>query len=125
MKVNQGDIFWISPNESNRLVSDHNHPHVVIQDDISNAVIVCALTSNLKRAKAPGNILLEPGEAHLPQQSVVVVSQVSTVDKTELGGYIGTLTEQRMNQVLAGIGFLQFMTQHHKQTMIEEREINP
>ena len=114
MNVRPGDLFWISPNESNGIASDHMHPHVVIHEDSLNMVVVCALTSNLKRAKEPGNILLEEGEANLPRQSVVVVSQVSTVDKTQLGEYIGTLTEQRVNQVLAGMRFLQSMTQHHE-----------
>jgi mRNA interferase MazF len=114
MDVNQGDIFWISPNEANQIASDYTHPHVFVREDTPNTIIVCALTTNLKRAKAPGNVLLEEGESNLPKQSVVVVSQVSTVDKTQLGKYIGTLTEERMNQVLAGIKFLQTMTQHHE-----------
>ena len=74
-------------------------------------MVVCALTSNIKRAKAPGNVLLEAGEANLPRQSVVVVSQVSTVDKTQLGEYIGLLTEERINQILAGMQFLQLFTE--------------
>jgi mRNA interferase MazF len=44
-------------------------------------VVVCALTSNLQRATEPGNVLLELGEGHLLQQSVVVVSQVCSVAK--------------------------------------------
>jgi mRNA interferase MazF len=95
------------------------HPHVVIQDNVINrsrvnTVVVCALTTNLKRAKAPGNVLLEAGEANLPKQSIVVVSQVSTVDKAQLGEYIGSLTRQRIDQVLAGMRFLQRMTEHHE-----------
>jgi len=113
MDVKQGDIFWISPNEANQIASDYTHPHVVVRDDTPNTIIVCALTTNLKRAKAPGNVLLEEGEGNLPKQSVVVVSQVSTVDKTQLGEYIGTLSEGRINQVLAGIQFLQLMTERH------------
>ena len=114
MNIRQGDIFWISPNESNGIASDYTHPHMVIHDDALNTVVVCALTSNLKRAKEHGNVLLEDGEANLPRQSVVVVSQVSRVDKSQLGKYIGTLTEQRISQVLAGMRFLQFITQHHE-----------
>ena len=114
MEITQGAIFWIMPNGSKGVASDHTHPHVVIYDESINTVFVCALTSNLKRAKEPGNVLLEEGEANLPRQSIVVVSQVSRVDKTQLGAYIGTLTEQRINQVLAGMRFLQFMTQHHE-----------
>lgn len=49
--------------------------------------MVCALTSNIKRANTPGNVLLETGEANLPRQSVVEVSKVSTVDKIQLGEY--------------------------------------
>lgn len=114
MNVSQGDVFWISPNETNGIKSDHTHPYVVVQEDASGAVTVCALTTNLRRAKAPGNIFLDEGEANLPKQSVVVVSQVSTVDSSQLGEYIGTLTEHRVNQVLAGIQFLRFITQHHE-----------
>ena len=114
MDVRQGDVFWISPNETNGVKSDHPHPHVVVQVNAQNKVTVCALTTNLKRTKDPGNVLLDEGEAGLPKQSVIVASQVSTVDATQLGEFIGTLTEQRIQQVLAGIRFLQIMTQHHE-----------
>jgi len=85
---------------------------VVIQDNVFNrsrinTVVVCALTSNMKRANEPGNVLLEVGEANLSKQSVVVVSQVSVVEETQLGEYIGTLTRQRINQILAGMRFQQ------------------
>ena len=114
MDIRQGDVFWISPNETNGVESDHPHPHVVIQVNAQNKVTVCALTTNLKRAKDPGNVLLDKNEAGLPKQSVIVASQVSIVDATQLGEFIGTLTEQRIQQVLAGIRFLQAMTQHHE-----------
>ncbi len=111
MTVNQGDIHWVAADSGSDIV----HPYVVIQDDVLNrsripTVVVCALTSNLQRAKAPGNVLLEAGEANLAKQSVVVVSKVSTVDKSQLGEYIGSLSEQRIRQILAGMQFLQSMT---------------
>jgi mRNA interferase MazF len=114
MGINQGDVVWITPNETNGVESDHPHPHVVIQVNAQNKVTVCALTTNLKRAKNPGNVLLDEGEAGLPKQSVIVASQVSILDATQLGEFIGTLAEQRIQQVLAGIRFLQIMTQHHE-----------
>ena len=114
MQIRRGDLFWVSPSETNRIPSDYSHPHVVIDENTSNTVVVCALTSKLKRAKEPGNVLLEEGEANLPRQSVIVVSQVSIVEKTELGEHIGTLTEQRIKQVQAGIRFLQSIIQHHE-----------
>jgi mRNA interferase MazF len=114
MSVRQGDVFWITPNKSNGIESDHTHPHVVIQVNAQNKVTVCALTTNLKRAKEPGNVLLDENEAGLSKQSVIVASQVSTVDETQLGEFIGSLSEKRIQQVLAGIRFLQIMTQHHE-----------
>ena len=86
----------------------YSHPHVVVQNNVFNVskintVIVCALTSNIKRADAPGNVLLEKGEANLPKQSVVLVSQIFTVDKSQLGEFIGTLSEHRVQQIIDGI----------------------
>jgi mRNA interferase MazF len=65
------------------------------------------LTSNLKRASEPANVLLDVGEGNLPRQSVLVVSQVSSVEKAQLGEYIGTLSNERVEQVLAGMRFQQ------------------
>lgn len=119
MVVNQGDIYWVSLEGPSRSEPGYTHPHVVIQDNVINrsrihTVVVCALTTNLKQANAPGNVLLEAGEANLPRQSIVVVSQVSTVDKAQLGEYIGSLTQQRIGQILAGMRFLQLMTEHRE-----------
>lgn len=119
MVVNQGDIYWAPLKEPSGSEPGYTHPQVVIQDNVVNhsrinTVVVCALTTNSKRANAPGNVLLDVGEANLPKQSIVVVSQVSTVDITELGEYIGSLTPQRINQILAGMRFLQLMTGHRE-----------
>jgi mRNA interferase MazF len=111
MVISQGDIFWVELDEPTGSGPGYIHPHVVIQNNVFNrsrinTVVVCALTSNLKRAAAPGNILLESGEANLPKQSVVVVSQIFTVDKNQLGEHIGTLSKKRIRQILDGIKLL-------------------
>jgi mRNA interferase MazF len=64
------------------------------------------LTSNLKRADAPGNILLNKGEANLPKKSVINISQIFTVNKSDLYEKIGSLTRERFNQVFEGIKLL-------------------
>lgn len=111
-RINRGDVFWIGPDDSRGPVPSYSHPHVVVQDDVFNhsritTVVVCALTSNLHRANEPGNVLLEVGEGNLPQQSVVVVSQVSSVDKARLGERIGSLSDTRVEQILDGLRFQQ------------------
>jgi mRNA interferase MazF len=111
MVVNQGDIFWIDLDEPIGSSPGYRHPHVIIQNNVFNrsqisTIIVCALTSNLRRAQAPGNVLLEPGEAGLSKQSVVMVSQIFTVDKGQLSEPIGTLSKKRVRQILDGIKLL-------------------
>lgn len=108
MVINQGDIYWIDFEEPSRSEPGYRHPHVVVQNNLFNrseirTVVVCALTSNLKRANAPGNVLLDKEETNLPKQSVVNVSQVFTVDKTQLSEYVGTLSAKRVHEIINGI----------------------
>jgi mRNA interferase MazF len=108
MVINQGDVFWVDLEEPRGSEPGYRHPHVVVQNNLFNrskigTVVVCALTSNLKRANAPGNVLLEKREANLPKQSVVNVSQIFTVDRIQVGEYIGTLSSKRLQEILDGI----------------------
>lgn len=61
------------------------------------------MTSVLRRANAPGNVLLVPGEGNLPAQSVVNVSRMVTLDKRILGNRIGGLDRERMREILDGV----------------------
>lgn len=111
-EILRGDVWWISPDDDPAAAPHHPHPHVVLQDDLFNrsripTVVVCALTSNLRRADEPGNVLLDAGEGGLPRRSVVVVSQLSVVEKACLGDRIGALSAARVAQILAGLGMQQ------------------
>ncbi len=111
MVISQGDIFWIDLGRPVGSAPGYRHPHVVVQNNVFNAsrintVIVCPLTSNLRRAEAPGNVLLEPGEGSLPRRSVINVSQIVTVDKSQLSQKIGTLSPRRVREILDGIRLL-------------------
>jgi mRNA interferase MazF len=106
--IRQGDIYWVDLEEPSGSEPGYRHPHVVVQNNVFNlsrirTVIVCPLTTNLKRADAPGNVLLDEGEGALPRQSVVNVSQVFTVDKSQLGEYVGALAPGRVREILDGI----------------------
>lgn len=112
MEIQQGDIYWVALAGLQGLEPGIPHPHVVVQEEVlnpsgSHSVVVCAMTTNRKRASLPGNVLLEPGEANLPRQSVVEVSKLFTVDKAQLGEFIGSLTRPRIDQILAGIQFVE------------------
>lgn len=111
--INQGDIYWIEGSESaGDELGRHAHPYVVVQDNLFNhsrihSVVVCALTTNVKRFTWPGNVRLDLAEAGLLKQSAVDVAKISAVEKTRLGDYIGSLSQARIAQILAGIQLLQ------------------
>ena len=111
MEIDQGDIYWYDPGEPRGSSPAFVRPVVVVQNNVFNhgalgTALACALTTNLRRAKAPGNVLLDENEADLPKQSVVVVSQVLTVDKLELQEKIGTISKSRIDEIVEGIKLL-------------------
>jgi mRNA interferase MazF len=108
MVIRQGDIYWIELDEPEGSGPGYKHPHVIVQNNLFNSskiktALVCPLTTNLKRASAPGNVLLDKKESNLPRQSVVNVSQVFTVDKAQLDEYVGTVSSKRLTEILNGI----------------------
>jgi mRNA interferase MazF len=68
------------------------------------ATVVCvALTSNLKWASAPGNVLLSGNATGLSKESVANVSQIVTLDKSELTERAGKLPKAKLELVLSGV----------------------
>jgi mRNA interferase MazF len=111
MVIRQGDVFWVEGDEPLGSEPGLRRPYVVIQNDAFNlgriqTVVVCALTTNLRLASAPGNVLLAQGEANLPKTSVVNVTQILTVDKAFLVEKSGSLSHRRLGQILRGIHLL-------------------
>ena len=106
--IKQGDVYWLDIGEPLGSAPGYRRPFVVIQNELFNrssinTAVVCALTSNLQRAKAPGNVLLQVREAGLTKQCVVNVSQIYTVDKQELIERIGNLSARRVLEILDGL----------------------
>jgi len=81
---------------------------VIVQGDAFNrsriATVVCVpLTSNLKWAEAPGNVLFTQRDTGLSKPSVANVSQLVTVDQTTLSDRVGKLSRQKIDLILSGI----------------------
>jgi mRNA interferase MazF len=105
MVIHQGAIYWVDLGTPHGSEPGYRHPHMVVQSNLFNhsrigTVLVCPLTSNLRWANAPGNVVLEKDEGNLPKQSVVNVSQVFPVDKSLLTDYIGAVSPKRIRQVV-------------------------
>ncbi len=108
MVINQGDVFWVDTPTPEGSGLGYLRPYVIIQNNAFNysrinTVVICSITSNIRLARSPGNVLLAKGEANLPKQSVVNISQLFTVDKAYVLEKIGSLSQPSFARILAGI----------------------
>ena len=111
MVIEQGEIYWVDLGQPSGSEPGYRHPHVVIQNNVFNAsristVAMCSLTSIIKRAQAPGNVVLKKGEANLPKKSVVNISQIYTVNKSDLIEKIGKVSAKQFDKILEGVKLL-------------------
>lgn len=112
--IRKGSIYWIDFSPGKGSEPKGKRPGLVIQnntlnDSRLNTVIVLAITSTMKFGELPGNVILKKGEANLPKSCVVNVTQVKSVDKTSLTELIGSLSNQKMDEVFDGIKLIMGM----------------
>ncbi len=60
------------------------------------------LTSNLRWAEAPGNVMLSAKATGLPKDSIANVSQIITLDRTLLNRDVGKLSKRQLDLILGG-----------------------
>jgi len=104
----QGEVRWADLDAPTGSEPAYRRPVVVVQCDAFNrsriATIVCVpLTSNLRWAKAPGNVFLEAAVTGLPKDSVANVSQIVALDRGVLGERVGRLSGRDLALVLSGV----------------------
>lgn len=108
VSVFQGEVWWTDLGERRGSKPAFRRPVLVIQGDGLNrsriATVVCvAMTTNLKWASAPGNVLLSETATGLPKESVANVSQIVTLDKADLTERSGKLSRAKLELVLSGL----------------------
>ena len=106
--MRRGEIWWAHLGKPFGSEPGFRRPVLVLQADEFNrsaiqTVVVVALTSNLDRAGAPGNVACRPRETGLSKPSVANVSQIATVDKRRLSERAGALPANALQQVEDGV----------------------
>jgi mRNA interferase MazF len=106
--ISQGEVWWADLPTPTGSGPGFRRPVVVVQGDALNrsaiGTVVCIpLTSNLRWAEAPGNVLLPTRLTGLPKDSVANVSQIVTLDKSLLADRAGKLPRAKLEAVLSGI----------------------
>lgn len=68
-----------------------------------NTTVVVAITSRLTYGALPGNVRLRGGEGGLPRPSVVNVTQIATIDRSDVGSLAGRLSDRRVAEIWEGV----------------------
>jgi len=108
MVIARGEVWWADLPAPSGPGPGFRRPVVVVQGDALNrsrlATVVCVpLTTNLRWAAAPGNVLLQSRVTGLPQDSVANVSQIIALDKGHLTERVGRLPRAKVDFLLSGI----------------------
>ena len=106
--MQRGEIWWASLPRPSASEPRYKRPLLILQSDDFNrskirTVIAVVISSNLRLAAAPGNVLLPQKCSGLPKESVANVSQLITVDKSFLIEKTGSLSGDLLQGIEAGI----------------------
>jgi len=103
--VKRGEIWWAELPEPEKSEPGFKRPIIIIQNNVFNrskinTIISVILTTNLKLAEAPGNILLSASKLNgLNKDSVINVSQIVTIDKSYLTSKSGELSSKQLQKL--------------------------
>lgn len=111
MVIRKGSIYRVDFSPGKGSEPRRRRPGLVVQNDLLNdsklnTVVVLAITSTMKFGELPGNVVLNKGEANMPEKCVINVTQIKSVDKTSLREKIGSLSKKKMDAVCAGLNLV-------------------
>jgi len=106
--MTRGEIWWADFDIPFGSEPGFNRPVLIVQADAINkskinTIIVIPFSTNLLLENAPGNVFVDKDESKLSKDSVLVVSQISTIDKTRLIKFENKVTQNIMNSVENGL----------------------
>jgi len=108
MVIRRGEIWWATLPEPFGSGPGFKRPILIVQSDEFNkskinTVVAAVITSNIRLAAAPGNILLSPQKSKLTKKSVINVSQIITLDKSFLTERVSILPSDIIAEVDEGL----------------------
>ncbi|MDP2913538.1 MAG: type II toxin-antitoxin system PemK/MazF family toxin [Candidatus Omnitrophota bacterium] len=103
MPIKRGEIFYVDLNPTKGREQAGRRPVLVIQNDIGNekapTIIIAPFTTKKFSKEYPTNVYIKKGTANLKNDSVVLLSQIRTIDKNRLEHKIGSLPRDFMGKV--------------------------
>lgn len=130
MTVNRGDVYFASLDPVVGSEQGGTRPVVIIQNSLGNMhspTVVAAITSKNKKPDMPTHVQVLSDESVLYKDSIIMLEQVRTIDKSRLLNYMGRLDDETMKEIdrayLVSLGCTPMPERKHK-TKTEEQENN-
>lgn len=106
--MQRGDVWWAELPTPTGSGPGYRRPVLLVQADAFTqsriaTIVAVVISSNLRLAAAPGNVLVRANESGLSRDSVINVSQIITLDKQLLDEYVGHLSPRTLAVVDQGI----------------------
>lgn len=103
MPIKRGDIYYADLSPVVGSEQGGTRPVLVLQNDIGNqyspTTIVAAITSQIEKAKLPTHIEMQAGKVGLEKDSVILLEQLRTIDKSRLLEKVSSLDSELMARV--------------------------
>lgn len=108
VELQRGQIWWVEFGEARGSAAAYRRPALVVQSNSFNAsristVLVAPMTTNVRFADAPGNVMVTKRRSGLPKNSVVNISLAVAIDRASLAEHHGKLDDATMSQVDRGL----------------------
>ena len=108
MVINRGAIYWADLGPPTGSRPARRRPVLIIQSEPYNVsrlatVLAVVITSNTALAAMPGNVFLPASVTGLPRDSVVNVTALITLNKTDLTDRVGDVPLSLMASVDGGL----------------------
>lgn len=101
-EIKRGDIYYADLSPVVGCEQGGTRPVLVVQNNVGNkhspTIIIAVLTSKSKR-KLPTHISIASGEGNIAMDSTVLLEQLRTIDKYRLKKYVGSVSQETMDQV--------------------------
>jgi len=100
MPIELGNIYFVKTSEDQDEII---HPYVVYEKVNDIEYSICMISTNMKKAYWPGNIIINPDESGLPKKSIVIVSKTRIITEDKLDNCIGKIGLERLIEIQDGI----------------------
>ncbi len=107
MNVRRGDVFYAELNPVVGSEQGGTRPVLIVQNDIGNqyspTTVIAAITSQIQKAKLPTHVEIDSKKGAFDRDSVILLEQIRTIDKSRLKKKIAFLDDEVMQKVNQGL----------------------